>query len=152
MARHDQIEAADGERQLLRVALFEPHREALRGRLFARLGEHLRREIDAGHAVAAARQFEAQKPGAATDIERIEACTPAEHNIEDAVPGGALGGGANAVPEIGVEPGRPPVPMRRDLLFDLILLCRWHAPDSDSKLSRQRLDNGRASFETPASS
>src|SRR5438105_4152562 len=47
---------------------------------------------------------------------------------EGSVPGGALGGGADAVPEIGVEAGRPPVPMRRDLLFDLVgLLRRMHA-------------------------
>src|SRR5262245_15421349 len=120
MARHDEIETRIGKPQRLGVALFESYRMPLRRRLLPRLGEHLRREIDAGHAVPARRQFEAQEPGAAADIERIEGAASADYQIEDAVPGGALGLGADAVPEIIVEPGGAPVPMRRDLLLHLV--------------------------------
>jgi hypothetical protein len=79
----------------------------------------------------AAGQFEAQKPGAAADIERIQGAAPADHQVEDAVPRGALGGGADAVPEIGIEPGRSPAPMRRNLLFDRILINGWHPSTSN---------------------
>ena len=109
-----------GYGQVLGVALLEAHRETLRRRLLARPGHHRRGEIDAGHAVPARRQFERQKPGAAADIERVERAAPGtrrDHEIENAVPGGALGGAADAVAEILVEMRRAPVPMRRDLLL-----------------------------------
>jgi len=75
---------------LLGVAFLEPHRDTLRRRLLARLGQHLRREIDAADAMAATGQFQAQKPGAAADVERIETAAPTDHQVEDAVPRGAL--------------------------------------------------------------
>ena len=63
----------------------------------------------------------AEKPGAASDIERVERAAPGgqrrDHEIENAVPGGAFGGAADAVAEILVEMRRAPVPMRRDLLL-----------------------------------
>ena len=113
---------------MLGIGLLETHRQRLRRRLTARLGQHRRREVDAGDAVTAARQFEAQKPGAAAGIERVERAAAADHQIEDAVPGGALGIGADAVAEIGIEPGGPPAPMGRDLLLNLIGLRHAHVP------------------------
>src|SRR5207248_11517612 len=118
MARDHEIEARIRKLQCLGVTFLEAHPEALfRRRLPPRLGEHLWREIDAGDAVPAPGQFEAEKPRAAADIERIEGRTPADGETDNAVPGGAFGLGADAVPEIAVEPGRAPVPMRRDLCF-----------------------------------
>jgi hypothetical protein len=70
--------------------------------------------------VAPRRASAAQNRRAAADIERIERRASADDKFEDAVPGGALGWGADAVPEIAVEPERAPVPMRRDLLLDLV--------------------------------
>ena len=94
MPADHQVEAAGRIGQLLGVGPLEAHREALRRRLVARPREHRRREIDPGHPMAARRQFERQKPGAAADIERIERAAPdGDHEVEDAVPGGALGGG-----------------------------------------------------------
>src|ERR1044071_1862665 len=123
MTRNNKVKARIRKAQRLGITLLEAHREAFSGCRFPlRLGEHLRRKIDAGDAVPTSGQFEPQKAGAAADIERIERRAAADHKTEDAVPGGALGLGADAVPEIAVEPGGAPVPMRRDLLLDLVTL------------------------------
>ena len=47
--------------------------------------------------------------------------------IEDPVPGGALGGRANAVAEVLVELRRSPFPVGRDLLLDLVVSVGGHA-------------------------
>src|SRR5258708_8961650 len=98
--------------------MLEPHRGAGLRRLRLGQREHLRSKVDAGDTVAARRQFEAQKPGAAADIERVESGPSGQGEVEDAVPGGALGLGADAMPEIRVEMRRAPTPMRGDLLLD----------------------------------
>ena len=66
------------------------------------------------------RQLKAQKARAAARIERVERAVSRQDEIEDAVPGGALGGGADAVAKAGVKPGRAPAPMGGDLRFDQI--------------------------------
>jgi hypothetical protein len=101
---------ADGEPRLLRLA--------------ARRVEHRRRQIDPGHPMTARRQFEAQKAGAAADIERLQPAMPAVHQSHDPVPGGTLGGGGDAVAEILVEMRRAPIPMGGDLLLDRIGMRR----------------------------
>jgi hypothetical protein len=65
-------------------------------------------------------QFEAKKAGATADIERVECAGCQEDQIEDTVPGGALGRGADAMTDILVEMRCPPVPMSRDQLFDRV--------------------------------
>ncbi len=68
--------------------------------------------------MSARRQLQAQKSGAAAEVERIERTSIRQNQAENAVPGGALGRGADAVAEILVEMRRPPVPMGGHLLFD----------------------------------
>jgi len=77
--------------------------------------------------MTAGRQLETEEPGAAAGVERIERLAPAEGEIEDAVPGSALGGGADAVAKAVVKARRPPAPMRCDLLLDEIRLARIHS-------------------------
>ncbi len=48
----------------------------------------------------------------------MEDASAREDEIEDAVPGGPLGGRADAVAKVVVEAWRPPIPMGRDLLLD----------------------------------
>ena len=84
-------------------------------------------EVDAGDTMAAARELETEKAGAAAGIERVERVPAAEDKIENAVPGGALGRGADAVAEILVEMRRASSPMGGDLLLDRVGLNRGHA-------------------------
>ena len=79
--------------------------------------DHRRGKIDAGNPVPAGSEFDAEEPGAAAEIERIEHAPARQDQAEDAVPRGALGRGADAVAEILVEMRRPPIPMRGDLLL-----------------------------------
>src|SRR5262249_59538318 len=118
VAADDQIEAAGAERELLGVALLEAHRDLALGGLAAGLGDHRGREVDAGHAMAARRELEGEKAGAAADVERVELSARGDDEVEDAIPRGALALCANAVAEVCIEPGRPPVPVGRDLLLD----------------------------------
>ena len=105
---------------LLGVALLEADREAALGCLALGPRDHRWGEIDAGHAMPARGELEAEKPGAAAEIERVERAVRRQHQAENAVPRGALGRGADAVAEILVEMRRPPVPMGGDLLFDRV--------------------------------
>src|SRR5437667_666894 len=98
MPADDKVETCGGKRQLLGVALLEADRDAARRRLAPRLGEHRRGKVDAGHAMAAGRELKAQKPGAAASVERVERTPPRRHQANDAVPSGAFGRGADAVP------------------------------------------------------
>ena len=66
----------------------------------------------------AGRQLEAEEAGATAGVECVEPGSAREDQIEDAVPGGALSGGADAVAEVLVEVRCPPIPMGRDLLLD----------------------------------
>ena len=111
-------------------------------RLAPRLGEHRRGEVDPGDPMTAGRELEAQKAGAAAGVERVERTAPREHEIEDAIPGGALGGRADAVAKAVVEPRRPPAPMGGDLLFDEISLARTHttAPLRETDDRSQRFE------------
>ena len=118
MAADHEVEASGRERELLGVAFLEADRDRSRGRLAPRFGDHRGREVDAGHAVSAPDELEAQEAGAAPDVERLERPTAGEHQIEDTVPGGTLGGRADAVAEVLVESRGPAVPVRRDLLLD----------------------------------
>jgi len=68
--------------------------------------------------MTAGRELEGEEAGAAARIERVEYASASEDEIEDAVPGGALGGRADAVAKVVVEAWRPPIPMGRDLLLD----------------------------------
>src|ERR1700731_3242547 len=77
--------------------------------------------------MAASRQLKAEEAGAATGVERIERLAPLEDESEDAVPGGTLGGGADAVAEALVESRRAAAPMGSDLLLDDVSLSRIHA-------------------------
>ena len=91
-------------------------------RLAPRLGDHRGREVHAGDAMAPGRQLEAEKPGAAAGIERVQVAAPREDEIEDAVPGSALRGRADAVAEVLVEVRCPPIPVGGDLLLDRVCL------------------------------
>ena len=141
-----EIEAAGRKRQLFGVGLLEMDVEALHRRLAARLGQHRRREIDAGDAMPAGRQFEAEKTGAAAGVEHGERRARRDHQIEDAVPRGALGRAGDAVAEILVEARRAAIPMGRDLLLYRVGLPRSclsstsKSPLFQSHHFRQRLD------------
>src|SRR5271169_326760 len=126
MPADDEIKAAGRKWQLLGVGLFETDGSTLIGRLTARLGEHRGCKVDAGNAVSAVRQLEAQKPRAAARIEHIERAPPGQHEAENTVPGGAFRGSADTMPEILVEMRRPPSPMSRDLLFHRVGLNCGH--------------------------
>ena len=58
-----------GQREARHVADVEPDVEALLGRALAQEGDVLRREIEAGHAVASAPETDQVGPGAAGDVE-----------------------------------------------------------------------------------
>jgi hypothetical protein len=73
--------------------------------------------------MSAGREFEAQKAGTAADVERRESAGGREDQIEDTVPGGPLGWGADAMAEILIEVRRPSVPMSGDQLFDRVGFC-----------------------------
>src|SRR5580692_6115347 len=128
MSAHRQVEAAGRKRQLLGITLLEADRESALSRLAARLGEHRRREIDAGDAMPAPGKFQAQEAGAAADIERVEPIPTWHHEGEDTIPGSALGRRRDAVAEALIEPGRAPVPMRGDLPLDGIARGGGHQP------------------------
>src|SRR5262245_20120682 len=117
MATDDQVEAAGRERKLLGGGLFEPPRAGALGRLAAGLGDHGRREVDAGDPMTAAGELEREKAGAAADVERIDLPTGRKDEIEDAIPRRALARRLDAVSEFCVESRRPPVPVRRHLLL-----------------------------------
>jgi hypothetical protein len=123
VAADDEVEAAGRKWELLRVGLLEPDRHAERRRLAPRLGDHRGREVHAGDAMAPGRQLEAEKAGAAAGIERIELAAPRQDEIEDAVPGSALRGSADAVAEVLVEVRCPPIPVGGDLLLDRVCLA-----------------------------
>src|SRR5256885_14797146 len=106
MATDDQIEAGRRERKLLGVGLLEPDRDGAGGRFAPGFGDHRGREIDAGDEMAARRELEDEKAGAAADVERVELAAGGNHEVEDAIPRGALGRRADAVAEICVESGR----------------------------------------------
>ena len=112
-----QIETPGCEWELLGVRLLEAHRKTTLGSLLLGSCNHRRCEIDTGDAVPAGGKFEAQKPGAATGVERVESSPRRQCETEDPIPCRMFGGGADAVPEILVEMRRTPVPMSRDLLF-----------------------------------
>ena len=103
MAADGEVKAAGRERELLGVGLLEANGDPTLRRLAPRLGEHGRREVDAGDAMTAGRELEGEETGAAAGVERVERAAPPEDEIEDAVPGGALGRGADTVAEILVE-------------------------------------------------
>ena len=118
VAGDHQVEARRREWQVLGIGLLESDRSTGACRFLLRQGQHRRREIDAGDAVTARRQFQRQKPGAAADIERLKAVAAAYRQREHAVPRRALFVAADAMAEIRVEIGRPPAPMRGDILLD----------------------------------
>src|SRR5436853_154960 len=72
--------------------------------------------------MAPAGELEGEKAGAAPGVERVELAAGRKNEIEDAIPRGALGLRADAVAEVFVESGRPPVPVCGDLLLDDV---RW---------------------------
>src|SRR5437870_9448322 len=119
MTAHDEVEAAGWERQLLGVRLFEPDRDTERLGLAPRLGDHRGREVDTDDVMPTGRELEAEESGAATGVERLELAAAGQHQIEDAIPRGALGRRADAVAEVLVEVRRPPVPVGGDLLLDV---------------------------------
>ena len=120
VAADHQIETPGCEWELLGVRLLEAHGKAALGSFLFSSCNHRRREIDTGDAMPAGGKFEAQKPGAATGVERVESPPRRQCETEDPVPCRMFGGGADAVPEILIEMRRTPVPMSRDLLFDRI--------------------------------
>ena len=115
-----QIETPGREWELLGIRSLEAHRKTALGSLLLSSRNHRRGEIDTGDAMPADGKFEAQKPGAATGVERVECSPRRQCETEDPIPCRMFGGGADAVPEILVEMRRTPVPMSRDLLFDRI--------------------------------
>src|SRR6266496_3416422 len=97
MTADGEVKAAGRERELLGVGFLEADRDATLRRLAPRLGDHRGREVDAGDVMAAGRELEGEEAGAAAGIERLERTSAPEDEVEDAVPGGALGGRADAV-------------------------------------------------------
>src|SRR5205823_13544475 len=85
VAADHEIEAPAREPELLGVALVEPDRGRARRRLAPRLGDHRGPEVDAGHAMPAREELEAEEPGAAADVERGERTAAGEHAVQDAV-------------------------------------------------------------------
>src|SRR5262249_59072526 len=69
MAADHEVEGRGREREVLGVAFLESDRDCAPGRLAPRLGYHRGREVDAGHAVPAPEELEAQEAGAAADVE-----------------------------------------------------------------------------------
>src|SRR5207247_6401567 len=118
MTADGEVKAAGRERELLGVGFLEPDRDAKLRRLAPRLGDPRGREVDAGDVMAAGRELEGEEAGAAAGIERLERTSAHEDEVEDAVPGGALGGRADAVAEVLVEVRRPPLPVGGDLSLD----------------------------------
>ena len=118
VAADHEVKGRGREAKLLGVALLEADRGGTHRCLAPRLGDHRGREVDAGHAMAARQELEAEEPGAAADVERLQRPPAGEHEVEDTVPGGALGRRADAVAEIVVEARGAPVPVRRNLLLD----------------------------------
>src|SRR5207302_926390 len=53
--------------------------------------------------MTAGHELEGQEAGAAAGVERVERRSAGEDEVEDTVPGGTLGGGADAVAEVLVE-------------------------------------------------
>jgi hypothetical protein len=84
-------------------------------------------KVDPDDVMAAGRELEGEEAGSAPGVERVERAPAGEDEIENSVPGGALGGGADAVAEILVEVRRPPIPVGRDLLLDDVSLAGGHA-------------------------
>src|SRR6266851_313696 len=119
MTADDEVKAGRPERELLGVGLLEPHRgDTAFLRLAPCLGDHRRREVDADDVMPAARELEGEESGAAAGVERVEPASGGKDQIEDTIPGGALGGRADAVAKVLVEVRRPPIPVGGDLLLD----------------------------------
>src|SRR5262249_6107357 len=116
----DEVEPGRGERQLLGVGLLEADGDAALGGLATGLGDHRRREVDAGDAMAPGLELEGQEAGAAPGVERVEGAPSGEDEIEDAVPRRALAGRLDAVAKVLVEVRRPPAPMGGDLALDRV--------------------------------
>src|SRR5262249_12651916 len=123
----EQIETGRRVWKLLGVRLLEPDGGAARGSLAACLDEHRRREVDRGHAVAARGKLEREKPGPASDVERVERAPGGDDEIEDPIPRPSFRSGADAVAEVLVELRRPSFPVGRDLLLDDVVFARAHA-------------------------
>src|SRR5207302_1144732 len=83
-----------------------------------RLGDHRRREVDADDVMPAGRELEGEEPRAAAGVERVERASGGKDQIEDTIPGGALGGRADAVAKVLVEVRRAPIPVGGDPLLD----------------------------------
>src|SRR5215831_17726122 len=140
MTADGEVEAACCERKLLGVGLLEPDgRTALR-RLAPCCGEHRRGEVDRRDAMAATGKFKREESGAATRIERVEDAAGREDEIEDAVPGGALGRRADAMAEVFVEVRRSPLPVSGDLLLDDVMLIGGHGHSPSSFAADGRAD------------
>src|SRR2546422_1952765 len=119
MTADDEVKAGRPERELLGVGLLEPDRgDTAFPRLAPRLGDHRRRDVAPDDVVPAARELEGEEPRAAARVERVERTSGGKDQIEDTIPGGALGGRADAVAKVLVEVRRPPIPGDGDLLLD----------------------------------
>src|SRR2546422_6635993 len=68
--------------------------------------------------MTASRELKGEEAGAAAGVERVGSASGGKDEIEDTIPGGALGGRADAVAEVLVEVRCPPIPVGGDLLLD----------------------------------
>src|SRR2546425_3167395 len=150
MTADDEVKTAGRERELLGVSLLQPDRDPAFRRLAPRLGEHRGREVNAGDVMAAGRELEREEPGAATGVKRVKRASAREDKSEDAVPGSALGGGADAVSEVLVEVGRPPIPMSGDLLLGDVSHPRRQTASDDRPASVLRILGSRNPTSRPA--
>jgi hypothetical protein len=81
------------------------------------LGDHGGREVDTGDAMTAAGELEREKP-VPQPTSSASSLRPEEERGRGCDPTPPFGRRADAVAEVCVETGRPPVPVRRHLLLD----------------------------------
>ena len=80
------------------------------------------------------RELQSEEASSTARVERMQRPSPSEDEIENAIPGGALGRRANTVAEVLIEVGCPAVPMGRDPLLAVVSSFGGHTllPHADS--------------------
>jgi len=128
----DEAEAAGLEGKLLRIRFYEADGQS--PHLAPCLGQHGGREVDPCYAIPTCRELQSEEASSTARVERMQRPSPSEDEIENAIPGGALGRRANTVAEVLIEVGCPAVPMGRDPLLAVVSSFGGHTllPHVDS--------------------